>query len=207
VSHNQILFQFDAIRSASRLAGPTFTFAHVLLPHEPFTFDASGNYVTEEQEKEKSFEEAYIGQVEFANARIRALVDDLLDVPESERPIIVIQSDEGPKRLDWTFGGDRAWTDASDSQLRMKSSILNAYYLPSVDEPGLYRSITPVNSFRKIFNLYFDTELPLLPDRSYVFGTGRQPYLLTEISHRLGALDPSRPAEMREAVNIEDPVK
>lgn len=192
VPHNQILFQFDAIRSASQLEGPTFTLAHFLLPHEPYTFDAQGNFVTREQELEKSFEEAYVGQVEFANAQIRKLVDDLIDVGERERPIIVIQADEGPKRLEWTYGGEKAWTEATDSQLRLKSSILNAYYLPGIDDPGLYRSITPVNSFRKIFNLYFDTKLALLPDRSYAFGTSKQPYVLTDISSRLGTLDPTR---------------
>jgi hypothetical protein len=47
--------------------------------------------------------------------------------------------------------------------------ILNAYYLPDTDKKFLRPSITPVNSFRLIFNLYFNADLELLPDESYAF--------------------------------------
>jgi hypothetical protein len=49
-------------------------------------------------------------------------------------------------------------------QLLAKFRILNAYFLPGVSHRHLYPSITPVNSFRLVFNLYFHAGLPLLPD-------------------------------------------
>lgn len=47
----------------------------------------------------------------------------------------------------------------------------------------LYPAISPVNSFRVIFNSQFGTEYPLLPDRSY-FAPGDLPYSLTDVTDR-----------------------
>jgi hypothetical protein len=47
--------------------------------------------------------------------------------------------------------------------------IPNAHYLPEATHPQLYPSITPVNSFRLVFDEYFNAGLALLPDRTYVF--------------------------------------
>jgi len=44
--------------------------------------------------------------------------------------------------------------------------ILNAYYFPDAN-PGLYPRITPVNSFRLLFQTYFGEDLNLLEDVSY----------------------------------------
>jgi sulfatase-like protein len=185
VIHNQILFQFDSILDAAKLRGPTFTFSHILLPHEPFTFTADGGYLTEDESVKRSWEEGYTGQVKFANRKILTLLDKLLDVPDERKPIIIIQADEGPKRYEWTYGGRKRWEDATDDQLREKVGILDAYYLPGGGDAGLYQDITPVNSFRKVFNLYFGTDLPYLPDRNYVYGTGEEPYRLTDITDRV----------------------
>jgi hypothetical protein len=48
----------------------------------------------------------------------------------------------------------------------MTVKILNAYYLPQGADQ-LYPSISPVNSFRLVFNSYFGTNFPLLEDVSY----------------------------------------
>ena len=45
--------------------------------------------------------------------------------------------------------------------------ILNAYYLPNGGNDLLYESISPVNSFRVIFNSYFGANYEILEDRSY----------------------------------------
>ena len=44
--------------------------------------------------------------------------------------------------------------------------ILNAYYLPDGGNKALYPTITPVNTFRVIFNTYFGGNYELLPDVS-----------------------------------------
>ena len=46
-------------------------------------------------------------------------------------------------------------------------AILNAYHLPEGGNQGLYENITPVNSFRIIFNNYFGGSFALLEDQSF----------------------------------------
>jgi hypothetical protein len=77
----------------------------------------------------------------------------------------VIQGDHGAAYTRSTAAFSHIVPD--DEYLKEQMSILNAYYLPGIDSSGLYDSITPVNSFRIIFNAYFDAKLPLLEDSSY----------------------------------------
>ena len=51
--------------------------------------------------------------------------------------------------------------------------ILNAYFLPGNGKQLLYESITPVNSFRIVFNHYFDADYELLEDKSYYGWLGK----------------------------------
>jgi hypothetical protein len=53
--------------------------------------------------------------------------------------------------------------------------------LPKNGAQGLYEDISPVNSFRLIFNVYFDTDIPLLEDQSY-FATVDVPYKLINVT-------------------------
>ncbi len=46
--------------------------------------------------------------------------------------------------------------------------ILNAIYAPKASEGTFYSGMTPVNTFRQIFNVYFEADLELKPDRSYI---------------------------------------
>jgi hypothetical protein len=58
-------------------------------------------------------------------------------------------------------------------------AILNAYYLPDADTSFLYDKISPVNSFRVLFNAYFNTGYEILPDRSYFTSVGCQNFSIT----------------------------
>jgi hypothetical protein len=46
-------------------------------------------------------------------------------------------------------------------------TILSAFYVSDAVAEKLYDSISPVNFFRLILNEYFQTDYPLLEDRSY----------------------------------------
>lgn len=184
VSHNQIKFQFESILDASELPGPTYTFAHLLIPHEPFTFAADGSYRTADEVERISWVDGYTGQVEYVNRRILEVVDRLMAGPDHTDPIIILQADEGPKRFDWTYGGERRWSEATDDELELKFGILNAYRLPG-QQDDLYSDITPVNSFRIVLNRYFGTDLKMLDDRMIVYGDGDEPYRFTDVTKRL----------------------
>jgi hypothetical protein len=177
-------YQLDRLEDVTRQPGPKFVFAHVTLPHPPYVFDRDGNFVPEPEEKERGRQRGFREQVEYANARILALLDILLTGPEEERPIVIIQADEGPYPIrSYSDGFD--WPAASAPELAEKYRILNAYYLPGVEGSELYPSISPVNSFRVVFNAYFDANLPLLPDRSYVFTDSKHIYTAVDITDKV----------------------
>jgi hypothetical protein len=183
VIHNQIRFQFDSIVDAAELPGPTFTFAHILIPHEPFTFAADGTYIP--NENDVSWVQGFEGQVRYANKRILEVVDKLLAGPDEQDPIIVLQADEGPKRYGWKYGGELRWADATDDELDLKFGILSALHVPQGREQ-LYQTLTPVNTFRIIFNENFGTDLKYLEERNVVYGSGDEPYRFTDVTDRLG---------------------
>ena len=83
-------------------------------------------------------------------------------------PVIIIQGDHGP---DSTY--DASFENPSDQFQYDRSGILNAYYLPEHCRSGLYPDITPVNTFRMVFNNCLGTELSLLEDKSYWFRKGQ----------------------------------
>jgi hypothetical protein len=56
--------------------------------------------------------------------------------------------------------------------MKNKMSILNAYYLPGGGDEGLYPTISPVNTFRVVFNEYFGEQYGLLEDKSF-YSTGK----------------------------------
>ena len=56
----------------------------------------------------------------------------------------------------------------------LRFNILNAYYLPDIDIGILYPHITPVNSFRVVFNQYFGTDFELLKDKNYFIDQGKE---------------------------------
>lgn len=135
---------------------PTFAFIHILIPHVPYVFDPAGNVRTDpafysgertEPVDEAHWLEGYIGEVEFINRSMLDIVERL--IAESEiPPVIVIQGDHGLRE---------------ENRLQ----ILNAMHLPGLDQSQLYDTLSPVNSFRIIFNHYFGTDFELLPDLSY----------------------------------------
>jgi hypothetical protein len=133
----------------------TFVFAHLVIPHPPYSFGPDGEWVSfndgaSVQERAK----AYSNQALFINREILKVVDAVLS--KSETPsVIIIQGDHGPLP-DIAFSGAE------------KMPILNAYYLPGADsQKSLYPSISPVNTFRVVLNSYFGKNLPFLEDVSY----------------------------------------
>ncbi len=161
----RILGIFSGIAEVHRtVSGPKFVFAHLVCPHGPYVFGPEG----EERKVDKvsltgqGRREAYADQVSFVNMKVRELLKVLLASPDPA-PIVIIQGDHGPISV----GG---FGNPSDRFLRERMRILNAYHLPGGGNNLLYPTITPVNTFRLVFNRYFGQDYPLLPDRSYYKG-------------------------------------
>jgi hypothetical protein len=143
---------------------PKFVFVHVYIPHHPFIFNPDGTYTMDDAFYREAynypinddlFRIGYLNQIQFVNSRILSFVNKAIK-SSAFQPIIIIQGDHGQK-----------WDQ------RMK--ILNAYYFPSRGYEELYSTISPVNSFRVLFNQYFHEEFPLEKDISFL-SSAQTPY-------------------------------
>ncbi len=188
------LFGFHELDRASAEPGPKFVFAHILLPHEPYVFAANGEYSGLSEADSKFSAAAQRDQLAYTNERIKGIVSSLLAVPEAERPIIIIESDEGPypdRYLRDQQGFD--WSTATDEELVTKYGVLTAMYLPgeaSEDAPAPYPDMSVINTFPIVLDRYFDAGIELLPDTSYTSRSWTRPYDLTDITERLRILSP-----------------
>jgi hypothetical protein len=178
----RVRFQAESILEVSRDPAPTFTFAHFTLPHTPYVFDAEGDFVP--PGRTRPVEEAYLDQLRFTNDLIVELVDALLAVPADQEPILVIQSDEGPHPVEVDAEADPGfdWNTEAAEELQRKMRILNAYHLPGPQAPSVPHTITPVNTFRMILQAYFDVDLPLLPDRAFIYERHDRPFRFRDVT-------------------------
>ncbi|HEX5829219.1 MAG TPA: sulfatase-like hydrolase/transferase, partial [Candidatus Limnocylindrales bacterium] len=181
-------FGWDAVRSVRDEPGPKLVVAHFLLPHPPYAFAADGTYLDEEAGKRLTERQRFEGQLAWTNTKIREMVEDLQSLPEDRRPIIILQADEGPypapyQRNTVTYD----WSTATPEQLWQKFGILNAWYIPDGVDPGLYDTMTSVNTFPTLFSGYFGLPTPRLEDRSYTSASKVRPYDLDDITDRLSS--------------------
>ena len=161
------MYQFDRLQNLEETGSPKFVFAHVLLPHPPYVFGPDGPLpISQVTDGIDAPREAFLGQLEYTNRRVLEVVDALLGGPEESDPIVILQADEGPYNRQVVSD----WRSASPDEYQMKFGILNAYHTPARSPAVLYPSITPVNSFRLLFNSYFGTNFPRLDDRIYAMG-------------------------------------
>jgi hypothetical protein len=176
------LYQMEKLNAIPGGNGPVFVFAHILLPHPPWAFTRDGKFLEEKILYKRSNDENYINQLVYTNSLIKRLIDTLMTRSRTP-PIIVIQADEGPfparyRKHEDTFD----WRTAEKSELRIKSLILNAYYLPGFDTGSLYPGITPVNSWRVILNHYFNENFEKMPDECWIFQDKSHPYKFLNIT-------------------------
>jgi hypothetical protein len=148
------------------------------VPHEPYVFRADGRCLSSEREWNET--ESYIEQVRYANSLIKDFISALL-ATDGPKPIIVLQSDEGPFPPRYR-SEERSWRDATIDELRAKTGILNAFYFPDGDYRGMDPQVTSVNTFRIVFNKHFGTTLKRLPDRIYAFPDKSKIYDFYEIT-------------------------
>lgn len=176
--------QFEYLENVPKMPGPKFVFAHVLIPHDPFVFDKDCIPIPESVVDKRDHTENYMNQLQCANIKVKSLVENILKNSKNP-PIIIVQSDEGPFPMKNPIAKSEPWASAENGAYAEKFPILNAYYFPDANTSGLYPSITPVNSFRVVFNTYFGTNFPLLPDKNYVFQDNQNFYKFTDITKNL----------------------
>jgi hypothetical protein len=158
---DRILFELAELEALSREAGPKFVFVHILAPHDPFVLGPQGEFVIRnypfalnedlENRTWPEYSQGYIGQITYLNQRLLEIVQAILN-ESAVPPVIILQGDHGIPRM--KDPGER-------------TAILNAYYFPG-GGASLYPSISPVNTFRVVFNEVLRGTFPLLEDTANV---------------------------------------
>lgn len=172
------LRNFETLAAQAKAPGPKFVVAHFVPPHHPYLFDREGKVlrranISDQFEFQKRLWEdrqSYVDQLAYINRRIGEIVARL--IADSPRPpVILLVSDHGPNLRDGFDPPD---------QRRIRLANLTAMYLPGAPSGLVPAEATPVNHLRRIFNFYFDAELPLLPDRYFISSYSR-PFELLEV--------------------------
>ena len=183
-------YGLDALAGLRDEPGPKFVWSHILLPHPPNVFDRDGRFLPAAEEAALSKTEQVDRQLAYTNQRIREILGDLLSLPEAQRPIIIIQGDEGPypPAYDGNHRTTFDWATASDDDIEVKYGILNAWYLPDGNDLGLYPTMTSINTFPVLFKQYFGLDYETQPDRVLAPRAWNRQYDLFEVTDRLPSL-------------------
>lgn len=158
---------FRCVQSALPRERPQLVITHVAAPHLPVVFQADGSpaklrYYSDTRQElgmdYKEFAEAYVGQLQYVNARTIEAVDAVIEADPDA--LVIVMSDHGSElHLDWTGGGG---TDLDE-----RFSTLFAARTPG--HPCLFGNApTPVNLFPRIFAAYFGIEVPPQPGSLFV---------------------------------------
>ncbi|MBN2148219.1 MAG: hypothetical protein JW726_12570 [Anaerolineales bacterium] len=152
IKRQQVLYTLAMLpRLPQEAPSPKFVFAHILLPHEPFVFDANGEpFDPPDTLDDAQYSAAYRDQVHFLNQRLLEILGEII-ASSPTPPVILLQGDTGPGRV--SHAG--------------RVQILNAIYLPGAANGSLPQTLTPVNNFRIVFDQYFGGDFGLLEDHSY----------------------------------------
>jgi hypothetical protein len=186
----QVLYAFDKVADLASIKGQLFVFAHIIKPHLPFVFSATGEpiaphrqhglwYTVRKGMDRNEYLELYKQQLSFINKQVRKMVDKIL-LNSSEPPIIILQSDHGP------ILGEGS--SLANTKLNILLPILNAYYLPNDGKKYLYPTISPVNTFRVIFKHYFNMDINKLSDENY-YALLKYPYKYYKVTEKFGGRD------------------
>ncbi len=153
-------FMLDHITDVPAIAGPKFTYAHLIIPHLPYVFGPDGEIMTDPGYyggdlgtpiNRTYAEKGYVNQIQYIDKRIVPILKTIISKSKNP-PIIILMGDHGLE------GANR-------------QTNLLAFYLPKNGNVKLYPTISPVNTFRLIFDEYFGANYPLLPDQTYISDT------------------------------------
>jgi len=167
----QTLCSFESLTELDNISEkPKFVFSHINIPHAPYVFGPNGEPIITGSFLSSPVltwnVEGYINQLQFANKKMKVVVEKLLDVEDP--PIIIILSDHGIRHGKITEGPDLdLWKNPSREFLEKRLNNFKAYYFHDKERNFLLENTTNVNTFRIIFNTYFNDNFEILDDKIY----------------------------------------
>ncbi|MFH0853026.1 MAG: sulfatase-like hydrolase/transferase [bacterium] len=182
-------YQFEQLLEIPKKPEPTFTLAHFLLPHPPYVFSPTGEFLPQEITDTRSNSENYINQLLYTNQQIISLVDQVIS-NSSSPPIIILQSDEGPYPENFLNQNYQEktkikWPEATDEEIQIKTGILSALYLPPELADQMTAPSTPINTFRTLFSILFNADLPPISESIYIFADSDHPFQFQDATSRI----------------------
>lgn len=128
-----------------------FFYFHLMLPHDPFIYDSNGHA------KDFGYKDIKLRYLDHVKYTTRVLIDlaETIRKKSNNKAVIILQGDHGFK----SWPGDENFEEKAFENL-------NAIYLPDENYTGYYDGVSPVNTFRLLFNHYFHTKYETLPDKS-----------------------------------------
>lgn len=131
---------------------PRFVYCHLMLPHEPYFFSSDGTLMPDSGIfNKRNPKEKFLNQTIYANSKIRYMLSSIMK--NRRKPFaVIIQGDHGFRDFD----------NIGEKKKIFKN--LNAIYFSDGDYHTLYDSMSNVNTFRIVFNKYFNSGLEILKD-------------------------------------------
>ncbi len=185
LKRKRVYCSFERLSQLHKSKEPIFAFSQINIPHPPYLFDVNGNpLMTTVKNSDFPWKqrENYLNQLTYTNKLLENLIEIILsksDIP----PIIILQADQGPATLfDLPSKPDGGgWDNPTEEMLKERMGIFNTYYLPNGGNELLYDTITPVNTFRVIFNFYFGMDYSMLSDDVY-YSSKKAPFTFINVT-------------------------
>ena len=168
IHRDLILYDLEQLSELPTRPGPKFVFAHLVIPHPPYVFGPNGEFTDTDIE----YEHGYRDQVIYLNKRLLELLPQMIAASPTP-PVIILQGDHG----------------SIGSKPNTRTTIFNAYFLPDGGAQALHDDISPVNTFRVVFNTYFGGNYNLLDDVSY-YSVYTTPFEFTVIPNKRAGCQP-----------------
>jgi len=176
--HNDLECAFsEFINFEKKNERPQFVYAHLFLPHPPFTYDAEGNHVQDtyaHNRFDSILKDAYLQQTIFANKKSIELVDSIQQ--RDSDAVIIVMSDHGGRL-------GVSWDNPTEIDYYRALNNISAFYFPDQEE-NMPKEIAAVNVFRTLFNLYLDADYEILEDKQMWYVPER-PYDLIDVTAEL----------------------
>ncbi len=173
--------------------GPVFAHIQLKQPHPPYVVDENGNAIMATMDEGYMWKQKdnYINQIKYINKELEKWIEYIMKKTNGN-VIIIIQGDHGSgssfDRIDSENGGGWEYPEEKGPMIE-RMGILNAYYIPkNIDKGLLYDTITPVNSFRVIFDTLFETDYGLVSDDS-MYSSKRTPYVFMNVTEKIRFAD------------------
>jgi hypothetical protein len=187
-----ILRSFEGLHELAADPAPTFTFAHVLLPHVPYLLDERcrplERPIPDDMEADTPEQRAdYVGQVRCVDRLVLDLVTMLLRRSPTP-PVILVVGDHGSRFADVGFYGHPE--SVSTAFIRERFGAFGAFYLPAGGTSAFGEPVTLVNVLGNVLRYYFNADLPPSVNEMYV--SGDQPYRFYRVDPQLlGTVEPA----------------